>query len=377
MAAIESDVLLPLKLYQYYVVEVESQAALFGPAWSSTLSTTVEVDSNLASLPEHDLVGAFARLCLPKDWDHLAGRYSITVNIPAALSFVSVWTGQSMGADTVAQAVSSFSKLLDIVNVARYELFNSDIKAILDNSRNRIRYTRLDADGPKLGPITAKSVRSHFSFCFADDSHRSPLVESLFIRLPANARTAVHDKKSLALAANGWIWDADPLQDFASSASRTYLRRDLIVWGDCVKLRYGAAPSDNPWLWQHMTNYTESLAGMFDGFRLDNSHSTPIHVGELLLDAARRVNPNLYVCAELFTGSQELDLHFVCKLGLNSLIREAMSTSYRSVVAVLSLIHFVDADDPKRQSQLLYDYGLSKPIGTSQIAQPRCTRTES
>ena len=117
-----------------------------------------------------------------------------------------------------------------------------------------------------------------------------------------------------------------------------------------------------------MTNYTELLAGMFDGFRLDNSHSTPIHVGELLLDAARRVNPNLYVCAELFTGSQELDLHFVCKLGLNSLIREAMSTSSSPPRRPHLLTSLVDADDPKRQSQLLYDYGLSKPIGESDPA---------
>lgn len=81
-----------------------------------------------------------------------------------------------------------------------------------------------------------------------------------------------------------------------------------------------------------MTAYVELLAGIFDGFRLDNSHSTPIHVGEILLDAARRVNSNLYVCAELFTGSQELDLHFVCRLGINSLIREAMSTCASLIV---------------------------------------------
>lgn len=144
-------------------------------------------------------------------------------------------------------------------------------------------------------------------------------------------RTKGHDPLTLILANNGWIWDADPLVDFASSSSRTYLRRDLIVWGDCVKLRYGAGEADNPWLWSHMTAYVETLAEMFDGFRLDNSHSTPIHVGEVLLDRARVVRPNLYVCAELFTGSEVLDLHFVCRLGLNSLIRETMSEfSFRS-----------------------------------------------
>lgn len=118
------------------------------------------------------------------------------------------------------------------------------------------------------------------------------------------------------------------------------------AWLSCVKLRYGQGPEDSPFLWQHMTTYTELMAKLFDGFRIDNCHSTPIIVGEKLLDAARRVNPNLYVCAELFTGSEEMDIYFVKRLGLNSLIREAMN-----------------GGDPKDQSRLLYLYGLGKPIG--------------
>ena len=168
------------------------------------------------------------------------------------------------------------------------------------------------------------------------------MVEVYFTRL----NTDQHDPSARALANNGWIWDANPLQNFALPPSKSYLRREVIVWGECVKLRYGNGPEDNPWLWRHMKTYVEELAATFDGFRIDNCHSTPLHVGTTLLDAARVVNPNLYICAELFTGSEEMDTHFVSRLGINSLIREAYN-----------------GHDPKDFSRLLYRFGVGKPIG--------------
>jgi len=71
-----------------------------------------------------------------------------------------------------------------------------------------------------------------------------------------------------------------------------------------------------------MTQYVQDLASVADGFRLDNTHSTPIHVAEYLLQQARSKNNNLFVMAELFTSSAELDGMFCRKLNLNAMVRE-------------------------------------------------------
>jgi glycogen debranching enzyme len=108
------------------------------------------------------------------------------------------------------------------------------------------------------------------------------------------------------------------------TASTPYMRRDIVIWGDCVKLRYGLSPSDNPWLWTYMAIYTKRMASVFQAFRLDNAHGTPLHVAANMLDVARSVRADLYVNAELFTGSLDRDVEYISRLGINSLVREAM-----------------------------------------------------
>ncbi|CAF1156119.1 unnamed protein product, partial [Didymodactylos carnosus] len=100
-----------------------------------------------------------------------------------------------------------------------------------------------------------------------------------------------------------------------------YFRRELVQWSDIVKLRFGTCYEDCPALWDYMKEYTRLVATTFHGCRLDNCHSTPLVVAQMLMDYAREINPNFYILAELFTGNEDTDKIFVNKLGINSLVR--------------------------------------------------------
>ncbi|XP_058515908.1 uncharacterized protein LOC131479414, partial [Ochotona princeps] len=188
--------------------------------------------------------------------------------------------------------------------------------------------------------LQSKAAESHAFVMQAVEGHarwerleckRGPLTENHWEALAPRYFTPLpHEKEDsssvIALANNGWVMGWDATKDFAAAGALVYLRRELVVWSDCVKLRYGKGPEDAPFLWNHMTEYCKIAARVFHGVRLDNCHSTPIHVAQHMLRECRRLRPDFWVFAELFTGSQELDLFFERSLGINALIREAMQT---------------------------------------------------
>jgi glycogen debranching enzyme len=320
MDGIKTEVIAKLRLWEYYVIDIERDADAVVEAWA-------EGD---IQFPEGGFGGSgiggleAIRNATPKEkaqfltekallnTETMGERYRRRIDPQVGAALLTAIYGRFEGDDSNSAdrgaARSRFTSILDEVNLPLYKEYDADASEILEQIFNRVKYVRLDEHGPKLGPIDQKN----------------PLIESYFTRLPKNSITAKHNQEDLALVNNGWIWAANALIDNAGPKSRAYLRREVIVWSDCLKLRYGSGPEDSPYLWEHMAKYTRMMAKYFQGFRIDNCHSTPLHVAEFLLDEARRVRPDLFVVAELFTGSEEMDYVFVKRLGISSLIREAM-----------------------------------------------------
>lgn len=314
--SLAEHVINPLNLWQYYVFNRQETLDNLQAAYN-------ELDSNLnpVEIPDEIDISDIKQVsdftvetCSVAKKIILEDRYSNKLD---AFKFLSVLAALISPSSTTSISLDDIEakagSIIDAINVDLYRAYDDDVKTIKQQISDRIKFQRLEQ---KLGPITDKL----------------PLTEPYFTRFKDNK-----EGKDWALANNGWIWGGNPLVDFASSSSKAYLRREVIIWGDCVKLRYGSKEEDSPYVWSRMIEYTKLCAKVFQGFRIDNCHSTPLHVGERLLDEARKVNPNLYVVAELFSGSEAMDKIFVERLGINSLIREAMQAW--SVSELSTLIH--------------------------------------
>ncbi|KAJ9249429.1 CAZyme family GH13 [Paecilomyces variotii] len=309
MNALRKHVIDAIRLWEFYVVDVKSESKRVAEEWKSNSGDEPDVQ-NTEEIKGWDLKQkvSYVREKALVNGDRILGRFGREVKPTVVAGLVTAIFGRYNESSDISTIESEVGKILDELNAPCYAEYDADVAEILEQLFNRIKYVRIDDHGPKLGPVTKEN----------------PLIETYFTRLPDNDTTKKHNPKALALVNNGWIWNADAMRDNAGPDSKAYLRREVIVWGDCVKLRYGSGPDDNPFLWDYMARYTRLMAKYFSGFRIDNCHSTPLRVAEYLLDEARKVRPNLTVFAELFTGSEETDYVFVKRLGLSALIREAM-----------------------------------------------------
>uniref|UniRef100_A0A3P9IX22 Glycogen debranching enzyme n=1 Tax=Oryzias latipes TaxID=8090 RepID=A0A3P9IX22_ORYLA len=313
------DVAPQIKLWEFFQVKVELAVEQF------------RVQLQKGFKPDQSKSGGKKGLSIIQDPQYR--RYGNTVDMDSALE---TFVPHSSSPHHIEECCGWLRQRLNELNDEQKHIVHQHQEQAVNCVVGNVVYERLADHGPKLGPVSRRHplVTRYFTYPYEDMTLEE---EMQLLDQP--------DKMQHFLAHNGWVMDDDPLRNFAEPGSNVYLRRELVCWGDSVKLRYGNGPEDCPYLWEHMKTYTEITAKHFHGVRLDNCHSTPLHVAESMLGVARGVCPNLYVVAELFTGSEELDNIFVTKLGITSLIREAMS-----------------AHDSHEEGRLVYRYG-GEPVG--------------
>ncbi|KAH0787321.1 Glycogen debranching enzyme [Histomonas meleagridis] len=147
--------------------------------------------------------------------------------------------------------LDEFISAINIINEPYLRHFESIVNEIVENVTNEFIYNRFSKDGPKLGPVT----------------RNTPICNRYFSEIQTN-------KGMIIFANNGWIYSNDPTEDFILENKEYYIRRKVNIWGDNVKLKYGNKKEDNPFLWDYMTKYVQSISEIAHAIRIDNAHST-------------------------------------------------------------------------------------------------------
>ncbi|XP_049849918.1 glycogen debranching enzyme-like [Schistocerca gregaria] len=296
---LRSEIIPSLKLWEYFVINVEKSVKEFETALKS--STSLLEPSCIYYGKEVEVLKSQGTRRLPG-----GGRWCYTVDIAWALKLFAPSKSSMSDKNIITQKMQDYQNVLDKINMPIYEKLNKNIEIAIEHIRNRIFYLRLSTNKPFRTEI----------------SEKCPLIETYFTPLKLKSGSTIW------AAHNGWIWGGQlSPSDMEHPLNNPYFTRTIIVWEDLVKLRYGKKPEDSPWLWKYIEKYTIMHAKIFSGFRIDNAHNTPLHVAEHFLNVARSVRPDLYVTAELFTGNEKIDQLYVSRLGLNSLIRESMQSS--------------------------------------------------
>jgi len=143
------DYLKAFDLWQYYVLDVTREKSSVKTALSGKIVPWDGPD--VAGKSVVDIALTIRSMDKVQGLGKLAGRFGVYVDggVAAGLvkaSFVDVTDNGSLA--------EAWARVVDVLNVPLYEEWEEDTRVALDNIKNRLKYTRLEEGGPKLGDIT-------------------------------------------------------------------------------------------------------------------------------------------------------------------------------------------------------------------------------
>ena len=123
--------------------------------------------------------------------------------------------------------LTGFKDTLVWLNKVKGEEVQEVLRSGVENAFKGARYERVDPAGPRRRKCDTKHE-------FVTPYFTCPTKESL-----AEEKELLYTAEGgVCMAHNGWVMGDDPLRNFALPGSQVYLQRELVAWGDSVKLRY-------------------------------------------------------------------------------------------------------------------------------------------
>jgi glycogen debranching enzyme len=144
-----NNVVKDLELWQFYVLNVQQERDSVRTALrSGTYQTWSGPNVNGKSVVElAEIVKVQGKITGLGD---LASRFGVYVDADVAASLVKA---AFVDVEDIDALVDTWIRVVDVINVPLYRECEEDVKVAVDNVRNRVKYTRLDDHGPKLGKI--------------------------------------------------------------------------------------------------------------------------------------------------------------------------------------------------------------------------------
>jgi len=146
-----------LDLWQYYVLDVAREKDSVKSALTSG-KVTPWTGADVAGRSVVDLANIIRSANAIIGLGQFASRFGVRADAGVAAGFVKA---AFVELEDPAALADAWGRVVDVLNVPLYEEWEEDTRVALDNVRNRIKYTRLDDNGPKLGEISKRYVPAH------------------------------------------------------------------------------------------------------------------------------------------------------------------------------------------------------------------------
>jgi glycogen debranching enzyme len=158
MNVFKNQVLIQLKLWEFYVIQVKESAMELAQNWRYTQETSREIASsnpyqqiNLSSLSLKEKANLLSQDGLISIEE--GHRYAKQIKLETGLCFMEKLVWEQTRSFSLPLALKEYETILNEINLDFYKEYDQDVESIIMQMTNRARYLRVAEHGPRLGSV--------------------------------------------------------------------------------------------------------------------------------------------------------------------------------------------------------------------------------